>query len=224
MLYFSPHQTKKQVRKLTTFSLKIRLLVWVIYCMFRAGENRFFFLSLRILFSFRALGFFTFSLSFRASKTLYVWGLISGPDSSCRYLGGGRGKKGKKKFPKLIFGYSCTASSIWMFMNSWHVDSSPEQVNYQPVCRLEILAPYEVEGGSGIEERGRAREREERRINRDKETETEARTVPNVSESRGPCCETIKLESSHLWISIWASSNATCRLTAVPPEEGSPSN
>lgn len=71
-----------------------------------------------------------------------------------------------------------------MFMNSWHVDSSPEHVSYQPVCRLEILAPYEVEGGSGIEEGGRAREREERRINRDKETETEARTVPNVSECK----------------------------------------
>lgn len=38
-----------------------------------------------------------------------------------------------------------------MFMNSWQVDTSGELVNYQPVHRLQTLAPYEVEGGSGME-------------------------------------------------------------------------
>lgn len=46
-----------------------------------------------------------------------------------------------------------------------------------------------------------------------RQIETEAHTGPHVSEMRkGPLCETITLESSHLRIRIWASNNSTCQL------------
>lgn len=124
-----------------------------------AGENRFF-LSLRILLSFRTSGFFTFSSPLKHQKhSMYEESSLD-QILFTDILGEEGEKRGENLKP--IFGYSCTASSIWMLMNSWHVDTSAEHVNYQPVCRLETLAPYEVEGGSGMEGGGRAREREKR--------------------------------------------------------------
>lgn len=145
-LYFSPHQTKKQVRTAAKFQFKDQApCMGDLLHVYSWREQ--IFLSLRILLSFRASGCFTFFLSFTASKTLHVWGVISEPDSITDIWRKEGEKRGKNL--KLIFVYSRTASSIWMSMNSWHVDTSAEHVNYQPVFRLKTLLHMRWKEGQG---------------------------------------------------------------------------
>jgi hypothetical protein len=68
--------------------------------MFIARENRGFFLfSWEYIAFFQGFRIFTFFLSFKAAKALYVWRIIPGSDSIYRYLRGWKEeKKWKKKF------------------------------------------------------------------------------------------------------------------------------
>lgn len=83
---------KSELEQLPTFSLKIRLFVWVIYCMCIAGENRFFFFFC----FFPGFKIFTFFHSFKAAKALYIWG-ISLDQILFTDICGRKRKKRKKK-------------------------------------------------------------------------------------------------------------------------------
>lgn len=59
-----------------------------------------------------------------------------------------------------------------MFVNSWHVDTCADHVNYQTVCGLETSALCEAERGCG-RRGGRQTERESKRNKGDIQIETD---------------------------------------------------
>lgn len=100
-----------------------------------------------------------------------------------------------------------------MSANLLHVDTSAEHVNYQTLCRLETVALVWGRERMGKEKGEPETDKGDTQIETGRQIETEAHTGPHVSEMRkGPLCETITLESSHLRIRIWASNNSTCHL------------